>query len=450
MNNPWPGLIGRMVGSMIAVGLVGAIFNQLFLFLFIFTLGCLIWQLLHLYYLERWLREGIPADPSCPRFLRSGAVWQWLYKRFMDLRSRSRKRKRKVSRILKQFQTAAAALPDAIVVLHEDDTVYWFNGAAQRLLGLRSVRDIGLTITTLLRAPSFVEFLSSHNYEDSLQLSSPINDSVMLSVRLRPYGKKRRLLLATDITRIHRLEQIRQDFVANVSHELRTPLTVISGYLETLRDSDHPCMEQWHLPLQRMHQQTHRMMYIIEGLLMIARLETHAEGLPQKPVAVPSMLAVLAEEASTLSGDREHCIQLEIDSQLWIYGCEQALRSAFSNLVFNAVRYTPAGGRIIIRWYADAQGAHLEVEDNGEGIAPQHLSRITERFYRVDRDRARERGGTGLGLAIAKHVMNHHNGKLVIVSRVGVGSLFACDFPLEYCLQASCWQSMKELTQELN
>jgi two-component system phosphate regulon sensor histidine kinase PhoR len=224
---------------------------------------------------------------------------------------------------------------------------------------------------------------------------------------------------------------MRQDFVSNVSHELRTPLTVIGGYLETLLDSDDPCAERWHQPLQRMHQQSNRMLHIIEDLMMLSRLETQS-GQQLKPitVAVPSMLDAIIEDALALSGEKNHQIKMEADPNLWMQGFPQELRSAFSNLVFNAVRYTPDRGHIWVRWFADDHGVHLEVEDNGEGIAPHHIHRLTERFYRVDRGRQRERGGTGLGLAIVKHVMNHHQGRLRISSQLGVGSTFTCDFPL--------------------
>ncbi|HOW63165.1 MAG TPA: phosphate regulon sensor histidine kinase PhoR, partial [Candidatus Contendobacter sp.] len=256
-------------------------------------------------------------------------------------------------------------------------------------------------------------------------------DALLLGARIVPYGKKQRLLLATDISQLRRLEQMRRDFVANVSHELRTPLTVISGYLETLLDSENPALEAWRQPLHRMQEQSRRMLHIIEDLLLLARLEARKEPLPRKPVNVPALLADIADDALALSGDQNHQIEVSADPDLWILGCEKDLRSAFANLAFNAVRYTPAGGRIALRWFADASGAHLTVEDNGEGIAPQHIPRLTERFYRINRDRSRGSGGTGLGLSIVKHVLNHHGGQLRIASELGVGSVFTCDFPAE-------------------
>jgi two-component system phosphate regulon sensor histidine kinase PhoR len=264
-----------------------------------------------------------------------------------------------------------------------------------------------------------------------VEFPSPVDDHQLLSARIVPYGKKQRLLLATDISRVRRLEQMRRDFVANVSHELRTPLTVITGYLETLLDSDDAALDCWRQPLRGMQQQSSRMLHIIEDLLMLTRLESPKERSPRRPVAVPELLADIAEDALALSGEQGHRIEMSVDPQLWLLGCEKELRSAFSNLVFNAVRYTPAEGQIEIRWFADDSGLHLAVKDNGEGIAPQHLPRLTERFYRVNRDRSRGSGGTGLGLSIVKHVVNHHGGQLRIASELGVGSLFTCDFPWE-------------------
>jgi two-component system phosphate regulon sensor histidine kinase PhoR len=282
-----------------------------------------------------------------------------------------------------------------------------------------------------LRHPSFVAFLHQRHPGDSLEFPSPVDAEVALNARVVPYGKKKWLLLATDITRVRRLEQMRRDFVANVSHELRTPLTVIVGYLETLLDSEHSSLDGWRQPLRAMRQQSGRMLHIIEDLLMLARLESQRERTPRRPVAVPAMLADIIGDAAALSGEQGHQLSVVADPELWISGCEKELRSAFSNLVFNAVRYTPAGGQIEIHWFADGEGIHLAVRDNGEGIAPQHIPRLTERFYRINRDRSRGSGGTGLGLSIVKHVLNNHGGQLRIASELGVGSVFTCDFPPE-------------------
>lgn len=430
MSGSWPTLLGRTLGLLLLAALLGWLGGQVLPAMLGAALGCLGWHLVYLYRLDRWLRSGGSLQP--PGYpCRPASVWKGVYQHVFWLRQRSRKRKRKLSHLLKQFQAAAAALPDAVVLLKEDDTVVWCNELSQPLLGLRPSSDSGLRITDLVRHPALVGFLAQRRYEGSIEFPSPVNAEAMLSVRVAPYSKKKRLLLATDVSRLHRLEQMRRDFVANVSHELRTPLTVINGYLETLLDSEDVCTRQWQLPLRRMAQQSCRMLRIVEDLLVLSRLETQVERPPPQPVNVPAILAAIAEDAGALSGERNHRIAVQADPALWVRGCEQELRSAFSNLVFNAVQYTPPGGRIEIRWYADERGAHMEVEDNGEGIPAQHLSRITERFYRVDRNRSREGGGTGLGLAIVKHVLKNHGARLGITSLVGIGSIFACDFPPE-------------------
>jgi two-component system phosphate regulon sensor histidine kinase PhoR len=435
MPHPWLASLGRTLGLILIFALIGWVDGHIVVALLIATTGCLVWHLYHLYRLDHWLRNGSPFRPPTAHPFQSEGIWKEIYGQCFRLRRRSRKRKRKVRRVIRQFRSAAAALPDAIVVLREDDTVLWCNEVAQNTLGLRSPQDVGLQLTTLVRHPIFVSFLAkwrdidNHNGNKSVAFPAPLDANQMLNVRIVPYGKKKRLLVATDISRLHRLEQIRQDFVANVSHELRTPLTVINGYLETLLDSNMLYAEQCRSPLKRMQEQSYRMARLIEDLLMLSRLETQQVRSPRRPIDVPTLLANIAEDAISLSGERTHKIEMIVDSTLWIHGGEQELRSAFSNLVFNAVRYTPAKGKIIIRWFATEDSLRMEVEDDGEGIPPHHLERITERFYRVGRDRGRDKGGTGLGLAIVKHVMKNHEGKLQITSEVGTGSLFVCQFP---------------------
>lgn len=403
--------------------LAGLLLEHVAVLLCLAALGCLAWHLWQLYRLERWLVAGIDFRP--PRH----SIWYPVQHRCRLLRNRCRKRRQQFARIARQFKSAAAALPDGVVALNSHDEVSWCNQAAQQLLGLHAPHDYGQPITALVRHPHFVKLLTERNCLTGIEFSAPQHDKQRLSVRIAPYDHKRHLLLVTDITRVHRLEQTRRDFVANVSHELRTPLTVVTGYLETLQDSGDTCADRWQQPLRRMQEQARRMHDIIEDLLMLARLETEPDPQHQHPVDIPGMLEAIAEDARALSGSRQHQLRLAIDARLWLRGSEQELRSAFSNLVFNAVRYSPAGHDIVIRWHGDNSGAHLAVQDHGEGIAPHHIPRLTERFYRVDRSRKRESGGTGLGLAIVKHVLNRHRGQLRIHSELGVGSTFTCDFP---------------------
>jgi len=251
---------------------------------------------------------------------------------------------------------------------------------------------------------------------------------MVLAVQQVPYGENHRLLLGRDITRWERLETTRRDFVANVSHELRTPLTVVGGFLETLADMEVPDPEMSRRAIGLMRQQTSRMARLVEDLLTLSRLESAQSPSREEDVNVPDMVRALLQEAQALSAGH-HQIRLVVESTDWLKGNAEELRSAFSNLVSNAVRYTPDKGAIEISWRVRDTHLVFAVKDNGIGIEPQHIDRLTERFYRVDRSRSRETGGTGLGLAIVKHVVNRHQGLLDIQSTPGSGSTFSVQFP---------------------
>ncbi len=413
-----------MLGIALAAALVGLIAGHIALALLLALFVYLVWHLVQLFRLERWLREAKKLQPPD-----SWGIWGDVFHHIYRLQQRNRKRKRQLAAMLDRFQEATTAMPDATVVLRTNGEIEWFNDAAERLLGLRSPQDVGQRFTNLVRDPVFIRYLAGDDYAESVEFPSPIDKQMMLAVHIVPYGKEERLLLARDITRLHKLEQVRRDFVANVSHELRTPLTVMAGFLETLADENDECARKWKRSLHLMTQQSGRMQRIVDDLLLLSRLEIDKPTHANDPVAVPGMLAGIREDALALSGERHHRIALEADAELWVRGNEEELRSAFSNLVFNAVQYTPERGEVHMRWYADATGAHLEVRDTGVGIEAHHIPRLTERFYRVDVGRSRGSGGTGLGLAIVKHVLNRHNAKLRIASESGKGSTFACDFP---------------------
>jgi two-component system phosphate regulon sensor histidine kinase PhoR len=341
---------------------------------------------------------------------------------------RHRKRKRILSIILKRFKRSTAAMPDAAVVLNKKFQIEWFNKAAKKLLGLKTPQDRNKLITNLIRNPAFTTYLQTIDHDEKgIKLVAPNKPEMMLNICVIPYAGNQYLLIANDISPLHRLEQSRRDFIANISHELRTPLTVIQGFVETMRDNEDVAMKQWQRPLLLMDQQSNKMRNIIEDLLFLSRLECEdVQKNIDKSINIAEIVTSIYEEAQLLT--KEHNLTLEIDENLTLNGHAKELRSAFSNLVFNAIRYTPAGGNIKMRWYQDRDGKHFAVHDTGEGIAPEHLPRITERFYRVDVGRSRDQGGTGLGLAIVKHVVNHHDGKLRIESIVGKGSIFCCDF----------------------
>jgi two-component system phosphate regulon sensor histidine kinase PhoR len=315
-----------------------------------------------------------------------------------------------------------------VVLLDSLWEIIWFNDAAARLLGLRPGQDLRRRIGNLIRHPDFVGYLKHGNFDEPLEIPAPTSGGLRVAIRIVPYGSDQRLLMARDVTHLHRLEEIRRDFVANASHELRSPLTVVSGYLDAMR-ADSRIEADWGVPLAEMGHQIQRMAAIIKDLLELSRLETETREASFAPVDVPGMLQRVRREALALGyGPRE--ITVEADSA-WLFGAEAELFSAFSNLVFNAMRYTPDSGRVRIVWQREADGARLTVNDTGVGIAPEHIPRLTERFYRVDKSRNRDSGGTGLGLAIVKHVLQRHGASLSIESEPGKGSAFSCFFPAE-------------------
>ena len=341
------------------------------------------------------------------------------------------RRQRKLVDLLKRYHRSAMSVPDAMVVLTPLREIEWLNDAACDLLNLTQ-NDTGLRIDNLIRDPLFVHWLGEGASGRVLEFQSPGDEHRALNLRIEPYGEDRSLLIGRDVTALYRLQGVRQDFVANVSHELRTPLTVLAGYLETLLDSEEDTQGEMFRILTNMHQQSERMRRIVEDLLLLSRLETSRPDEEYfESIDMRGMLETVAYDAELLSGAERHQILLEIDAGLWLIGILRELHSALSNLVFNAVKYTPGGGTITIRWYQNHQAQPVfEVEDTGIGIEPRHIPRLTERFYRIDVARSRTRGGTGLGLAIVKHVLLRHEAKLDITSQLNQGSVFRVTFPV--------------------
>ena len=330
---------------------------------------------------------------------------------------------------LRDLRRTASQLPDAVVLLDTDQRVRWFNHAAENLLGLRSPDDRGAPLEQRLQASELADWLRQDQHEPLHDTVAPGRPDSQISVSLLPFGRRQQVLLARDTSHVTRLEQMRRDFVANVSHELRTPLTVIHGYLELLDPEDAPGLAP---VLGEMRTQSRRMGQIVEDLLTLSRLETqhHVED---ERVPMAPLLATLRKEAEALSQGR-HTVAVEADAGLDLLGSPKDLHSALSNLVSNAVRYTPAGGSITIRWRRNDDGATYAVSDTGYGIPANHLARLTERFYRVSSSRSRGSGGTGLGLSIVKHVLNLHQARLGIESEPGHGSTFSCHFGPERLL----------------
>ncbi len=427
MSAQWAAELWRIGLSLLVALLLGLLIGHALLLICLVLALFLFLHLRALYRLDARLRHSKSYNPPDV-----GGVWGEVYYLFYRSQQRQRKRKKLLVSYLNRFKMMTKAMPDATVVLRQDGEIEWFNKAARRQLGLRHPQDLAQRIDNLIRVPSFISFLRDKNRNEPLELPSPRHDNVTLSLVVVPYGKDRRLLVARDVTQLHRLEEMRRDFVANASHELRTPLTVINGYLEMMSDlpENDSFKKSWGSPVRVMHEQSLRMTSIVEDLLMLSRLETGPREVHGDVIDIPSMVRIVAEEGRVLSGDKKHTITVEVDDSIWLRGNQAQLFSVFTNLLFNAVHYTPPGGEIFIRWYATDAMVFFEVEDSGVGVAPQHISRLTERFYRVDVGRSRDAGGTGLGLAIAKHILENHDARLTIESTVGQGSIFRGCFPL--------------------
>lgn len=328
-----------------------------------------------------------------------------------------------------KFIQAIQASPNGLIMLDEDDHIEWCNNICRGHFRLDPLRDTGQPVTFLIRNPQFVSYMQSQDFNRPLHLDfMGESSSLMLMLQIFPYGENRKLLLSQDITILKKNESMRQDFVANVSHELRTPLTVVSGFLETLRDLKISKADQ-NKYVDLMFAQTSRMMTLVEELLILTRLDNSPLTSKTKHVVVEDLFDKLLVDAKSLSQNK-HIIEGKCSLRMAILGSDSELLSAFGNLIVNAIRYTPEGGKIIFEWKLDLNGGGVFfVKDSGIGIAEEHIPRITERFYRVDRSRSRDTGGTGLGLAIVKHVASRHNAVLKIESELTVGSIFSIHFP---------------------
>jgi two-component system phosphate regulon sensor histidine kinase PhoR len=375
--------------------------------------------------LARWLENPDEVDPPD-----ATGTWGDIFYRLQKLQKRQKASRGELTSALEQFEHAAMAVPDGMVILNRSDQIEWCNPASRKFLGLDCDRDRGQFVRYLLRQAHFLEFLDAADYSRRLVCKSPINREITLSLQLVPFGASQKLLVARDITDLERVDAMRRDFIANVSHELRTPLTVVGGFVETLADAPNlpPSESRRYFDLMLDH--TRRMQHLLDDLLILSRLESADHTLKDEPVNVPELAQVLKAEAESLSRGR-HRVNLDVDSGAWLKGNLQEIRSALGNLVSNAVRYTPDGGEITLAWRERNGEGVFSVTDTGEGIAAEHIPRLTERFYRVDRSRSRETGGTGLGLAIVKHVLTRHGARLDIQSIPGKGSTFSVIFPAQ-------------------
>jgi len=413
----------RLLTLVSLAGFIGLLFEQMMTFMFIASLGYAIWLQKSWYKLSHWLQK-----PKKARSPSAEGVIDDVCRQIEHMRQQNSSRKKKLTGYLKRFQSATTALPDGIVVLGEYGQVDWANQSANQLLGIKWPRDSNVRVNNLIRDPAFQHLLEDPISQGGLAtVKSPVDDDVQLEMKLVNYMGRGRLLIARDVTQTIRLQRMRRDFVANVSHELKTPLTVLRGYLEAFTDDTDS--EMWRTALPAMRQQSERMHLMIKDLLVLSQLETGEKALRRIPTDISKLLAAIIDDAKCLQHYREHQIQLLINTDKWLVCDVDELRSAISNLVFNAVKYTPAGCVITVSWRQDTDGLTIEVADEGEGIAEHHLDRLTERFYRVDKGRSNDAGGTGLGLAIVKHVLQRHGARLAISSELGKGTQFKCSFP---------------------
>ncbi len=424
MPSVWVSLLIRLVAVALGGLIVGALFGAvagvsaacgvLLLMLAVHTA--------HLARLQRWLKA--PEQRDIPD---AWGAWGNIFVELHRMLRRERKARARIESDLEVYSQAAEASPDGLVFLDAADHIVWCNRVAEQHLGLRGERDAGLLVSNLIRLPGFAEFVASASQGESLMFRPPDGKGRVLSIEAIRFGKDRKLLISFDVTQIERAKTVRSDFVANVSHELRTPLTVISGFIEHMVAESAPDPGEMKQQLAIMDEQAGRMLNLVDDLLTLSRLEDEAQAPREEEFDVRDLIYDVSAEGRRLSAGR-HSITCEV-VPTFLKGSREELRSAFSNLVSNAVRYTPEGGRILLHWeMRDGKGV-FSVEDSGIGIPEEHIPRLTERFYRVDRGRSRESGGTGLGLSIIKHILLRHQAALEIASIPGVGSTFSAVFP---------------------
>jgi two-component system, OmpR family, phosphate regulon sensor histidine kinase PhoR len=430
----WHSALKRLALIFFALLLAGWLSGAPALVLLIGTVCYLIYHLRQLGKLYSWLKDNEMSEPVPPP--ESKGIWGYIFDGIYLLQRREREALLELRSIIDKAQESTAALEIAVIMINNKSGLEWWNPAATKLLGLQNPQDRKQAVTNLIREPVFIEYFNKANFSRPLKLSAPGDSSVMLELQITSFGEGERLMLVRDISQLHKLEMMRKDFVGNVSHELRTPITVITGYLETMMDDRNNLPQRWIRPIEQMAQQSHRMESIIKDLLTLSQLETRATSKDQSSIQLLSLLREIKNDAEQVFSEKSHSITLSCVGNIQIKGNLNELYSAVSNLVLNAAKYTPPKGHIALEVIQNNNGLKIIVKDDGPGIAPQHIPRLTERFYRVDESRSSDTGGTGLGLAIVKHVLARHGGKLEIRSEPGKGSEFICHFPPERVISA--------------
>lgn len=416
----------RVITSLLAIisasALIGALFNKSLLFTTIALLIYIIFMLRNLFKLHNWLLEQKSELPDSPGY------WGEVFNELHLIERKKSKQQKLLSVALSRFKKAAEALPDGVIILSQHNDIEWINPIARSLLGINYPQDAGQKINNLIRHPKFQRYLAKNNFSKTITLPAPDNADNTLTMQIIPFGYKQKMIFCRDITHINKLEEMRTNFVSNVSHEMRSPLTVLTGYLEMFSDNLPKDEKNFKLGIDNMYQQAARMQRLVTDLLALSKMET-APIEHTKIVNITALLLSLKENAEVLAQGKNHSITLDADEDLNLRGNNDELHSLFANLINNAVRYTEKNGNISISWKQINNEAVFSVNDNGPGIAAQHIPHLTERFYRADIDRSRESGGTGLGLAIVKYAVERHDGRLEIQSILGQGSTFSCYFP---------------------
>ncbi len=413
-------LVGTLL-LLIGATLVGWYYGHADWGLLIAALAALVWHIRQLLIFDRALRIG-----NFESFRYGEGIWSQIFARFSFLKQRGRRHKRAYRQLLREVRESTNAMPDGGIVLNSQFEIVLCNRAAQELLNLQQREDRGQRIDNLVRDPLFIEYLKSGIPQAGVEIPSPAKSGSWLLCRLVPYGGDQQLLMVRDITERRRLATMRREFVANASHELRSPLTVISGYLDTFaEDPDVP--RAWRAPIAQMRSQATRMNNIVAELLELSRLEAPIGDRVDQRVDVAALLA--STRKAHAGSAKEPTLTVNCESRAQIVGRQAEIESVVTNLLSNALRHTPQDGRVTLTWRSNPDGAELIVTDTGEGIAEEHIPRLTERFFRVDSGRSRDGGGIGLGLAIVKHALERHEATLEIHSQPGKGSTFICRFP---------------------
>ena len=387
------------------------------------ALLALLWQVRQLVFFNRALHTG-----DFDTFRYGEGIWQQMFSRFSYEHDRGSRYKKLHRDVLKEIRKSTNAMPDGAVILDDANEIVICNRAAKTLAGLKRKKDRGQRVDNILRDPHLTRLLEESDASLSVDIPSPVRDGDWLNCRIVPYGVDQKLLLLRDVTDRIVLNKMRRDFVANASHELRSPLTVMSGYLDTMAE-DEELVTTWAQPVRQMQDQAKRMNRIVAELLELSRLEGSGRASTEEIVDVCGLLSSARKSYVGQAAVPE--IELETESAAQLRGNAGQIESVITNLLSNAVRHTPADGRIVLAWHSDPNGADLIVTDTGEGIAEEYIPRLTERFFRVDRGRARQDGGVGLGLAIVKHVLGRHDAELAVSSKQGKGSEFRCHFSAE-------------------